>query len=91
MDNIVKEKLAYMGNHRGYTFVATYLTEPKGEALIEIHKDKELVREFLFPAYKIFNIAAHVEDIVNGLEQDSDSGIYIAGSTGLGGNVYVKP
>lgn len=91
MENITKAKIAYKDNHRGYTFTATYLTEPKGEALIEIHKGEELVREFLFPAYKIFNIVAHAEDIVNGLEQDSDSGLYIASSTGLGGNVYTKP
>ena len=90
MENIIKEKIAHKGNHRGYTFTATYLTEPAGEALIEIHKGKELIREFSFPAYKIFNIAAHAEDIVNGLERDSDSGLYIAGSTGLGGSVYIE-
>lgn len=88
MDNIKKEKIAYKGNHRGYVFTATYLLEPEGEALIEIEKDGQLVKEFLFPAYKIFNIAAHVNDIVDGLENNSDVGLRIAGSNGLGGNSY---
>lgn len=88
MENIKIGKVAYIGNHRGYIFIATYLLEPKGEALIEIKKDGKLIKEFLFPAYKIFNIAAHAEDIVNGLEENSDSGLYIAGSNRLGGNAY---
>jgi len=88
MENIKKEKIAYTGNHRGYVFTATYLTEPKAEALIEIEKDGKLIKEFLFPAYKIFNIAAHRDDIIDGLEQDSDRGLRIAGSNGLGGNSY---
>lgn len=88
MDNIKKERLAYKGNHKGYIFTCTYLLEPKGEALIEIEKDGKLLREFLFPAYKVFNIPAHVDDIVEGLERNSDSGLRIAGSNGLGGNAY---
>ena len=88
MDNIVKEEIAYKGNHKGYVFTGTYLIEPKGQALIEIEKDGKLVKEFLFPAYKIFNIPAHAHDIIEGLEQDSDSGLRIAGSDGLGGNAY---
>jgi hypothetical protein len=51
MDNIVKDKVAFEGNEGGYRFVATYLKEPKGDALIEIWKEKILVKEFLFPAY----------------------------------------
>ena len=88
MEGIKKEKIAYKGNHRGYVFTATYLEEPKGEALIEIEKNDKLVKEFLFPAYKVFNIIAHREDIVNGLERNSDEGLRIAGSNGLGGNSY---
>ena len=88
MENIKKESVAYKGNHRGYTFTCTYLLEPKGQALIEIEKDDVMVKEFLFPAYKVFNIPAHAHDIVEGLEQDSDRGLRIAGSDGLGGNAY---
>lgn len=78
MENIVKEKIAYKGNHRGYTFTATYLIEPKYEALIEIEKDGNLIKEFLFPAYKIFNIAAHIDDIIE----------LLVAMDGLGGNSY---
>jgi hypothetical protein len=87
-ENLIIEKVAYEGDERGYHFKASYLTEPKGDALIEISKDGKIVREFLFPAYKIWNIAAHRHDIVDSLEQDSDHGIYVAGSDGLGGNAY---
>ncbi len=91
MNNIVREKIAFEGEKRGYRFVGTYLTEPKGDALIEIFKGDVMVREFLFPAYKVWNIAAHADDIVDGLEEDSDSGLREAGSDGLGGNVYQPP
>ena len=87
-DKIKIEKVAFEGETRGYYFKATYLEEPKGEALIEILKDGKIVREFLFPSYKIYNISAHSDDIIDGLEKESDSGLLIAGSNGLGGNVF---
>lgn len=88
MGNIVKEKIAFENEHRGYSFKATYLLEPRGESLIEISKDGKIIKEFLFPSYKIWNIAAHDDDIINGLEEESDSGLLLAGSDGLGGNSY---
>lgn len=84
----IKEKEAFDFEERGYHFTAWYLVEPKGEALVEISKDGEVVKSFLWPAYKIWNIAAHSHDIINGLEEKSDSGLRVAGSDGLGGNVY---
>jgi hypothetical protein len=87
-EEIKIDKVAFEGEKRGYYFKATYLQEPKGEALIEISKSGKMVREFLFPAYKIFNIAAHADDIIDGLEKENDSGLLIAGSNGLGGNTY---
>lgn len=51
---------------RGYTVKASYLKQPKGDALIEIFKDGDPLRAFLFPAYKVWNIAAHFSDIVDG-------------------------
>lgn len=89
-ENIKIGKVAFEGDKRGYHFKATYLEEPKGEALIEISKDDKIVREFLFPAYKIWNISAHADDIVDGIEQGSDKGLLIAGSNGLGGNSYPR-
>ena len=55
--------------------------------LIEITKDDEIIKEFLFPAYKIWNIAAHADDIVNDLEV----GLKTASSDGLGGHSPITP
>jgi hypothetical protein len=82
-EKLVIEKVAFEGEKRGYYFKATYLEQPKGEALIEISKEGKIVREFLFPAYKIWNISAHADDIINGLEQGSDEGLFVAGSNGF--------
>jgi hypothetical protein len=71
-----------------YRFRATYLDEPKGESLIEVWRDGEPVKAFRWPSYKIWNILAHAGEIIVGLEQDSDAGLYVAGSDLLGGNVY---
>jgi hypothetical protein len=87
-ETITIDTVAFEGEKRGYYFKATYLIDPKGMALIEILKNGKTVREFLFPSYKIYNIAAHADDIIDGLEQESDSGLYEAGSTGLGGNIF---
>jgi len=88
MKNIIKDKEAFKDVTDGYEFIATYLTDPKADALVEIKKDGELVKEFLFPAYKIWNIAAHAQDIVDGLKMGNASGLRMAGSDGLGGNSY---
>lgn len=87
-ENIKIEKVAFEGEKRGYYFKATYLEEPKGEALIEISKAGKMIREFIFHAYKIYNISAHADDIIDGLEKENDEGLLIAGSNGLGGDVY---
>lgn len=87
-EKIKIETVAFEEEKRGYYFKATYLEEPKGAAIIEISKSGEIVREFLFPAYKIYNILAHADDIIDGLEKVNDEGLLIAGSTGLGGNAY---
>ena len=74
---MIIDKIAFEGPNtpdRGYTCRASYLTEPKGEAFIEIFKDGQLVRDFLFPAYKIYNIQAHFEDIVDGEIEKSAHG-----------------
>ena len=87
-ENLVIDQVAYEFNEKDYHFKATYLKEPKGESLIEITKNGELIRDFLFPSYKIYNISAHARDIVEGLENESNEGLLLAGSTGLGGNVF---
>lgn len=88
MENIQIEKIAFAIDGGGYHFKASYLTEPANDALIEISKNGKLVREFLFPAYKIWNIAAHAHDIAEGLDRESNDGLRVAGSDLLGGNAY---
>jgi hypothetical protein len=87
-NSIVREKVAFDGERSGYRFVATYLSEPKGEALIEISKDGALVKSFLWPAYKVWNIAAHADDIADSLGKGDEQGFYVAGEVGFGVNVY---
>jgi hypothetical protein len=72
------------GPDRGYTFRASYLKEPNnGDAMIEIFKDGQPLRRFLFPAYKIWNIAAHFGDIVDGEIEVNSSGYEMAAWTGF--------
>lgn len=84
MSQYVKDRIAFESDARGLHFVAWYLIEPNGEALVEITKDGQAVKSFLWPAYKIWNIAAHVDDIA----ADLNEGLSVAGSTGFGGNVW---
>lgn len=68
--------------HKGYRFKSS--EKEKGDSLIEISRDGTVLKSFLFPSYKIWNIPAHADDIIADLE----SGLRIAGSDGLGGNAY---
>ena len=52
-------------NDRAFKVKAWYLEE-QADALIEIQYKDKMIREFIFPAYKIWNIAAHFSDIVDG-------------------------
>lgn len=69
---------------RGYSVRASYLKAPyKGDALIEVSRDSQVIRRFLFPAYKIYNIVAHFSDIVDGELENDGRGYGAAASTGL--------
>lgn len=94
MSEIKIEKLAFEGPktpYLGHTIRAHYLTEPAGDALIEISKDGSVVKEFLYPAYKIWNLTAHFKEIVDSLIAGNSDGFMIAGSTGFGGYVMPTP
>ena len=86
-DKYVIEKIAFEGPKnadRGYTAKASYLKEPNdGDALIEIFKDGQPLRKFLFPAYKIYNIQAHFTDIVDGEIEKSTRGYEMAAWYGI--------
>ena len=79
-----KGKLIYQTKpDRGFVFKAWDLPDSKGDALIEVERDGKLLREFKFPAYKVWNIPAHSDDIIQSeLDKDVD-GYMIAGSDGL--------
>ena len=82
------EKPQFDIDDRDFNVKAWYLKntdESKGDALIEIKYKDTLLREFIFPAYKIYNIAAHFSDIVDGelSKDDKERGYMIAASTGL--------
>ena len=77
------KELVFDLTDRGFNVKAWYLNDDSGNALVKITKDGKLHRKFNWPAYKIFNIAAHFEDIVDGeLEKTNNklSGYEIAGS-----------
>jgi len=56
------ETIAYDERYRGWRAVAFYREGP--DARIVIARGEELVREFDYPAYRIYNIAAHLPDTV---------------------------
>jgi hypothetical protein len=87
-----KGKLIYeTKEERGYVARAWDLPDSKGDALIQITKGDSVVREFLFPAYKVWNIAAHLPDIVDSELAKDCSGYEVAASTGFGGSVAMVP
>jgi len=80
-------------NDRNFNVRAWYLKDAKkskGDALVEIRHNGKKVKEFIFPAYKIYNIAAHFSDIVDSEVNKNDRGYRIAGSTGFGGVIMPK-
>lgn len=88
-----KEKLAFEQKERGFKIKAWYLAEPSnGDALIQLYYGRKKVREMLYPAYKIWNLAAHFPDIVDGelSQDDKERGYAVAGSTGFGGVIMPK-
>ena len=77
---------------RGYTIRASYLKKPHdADALIEVMKDGQPLRRFLFPAYKIYNLQAHFHDIVDGEIENSAKGYEMAAWNGISGAVLLMP
>lgn len=82
---VKKSKLIYeTKEERGYVAKAWELIDNKADALIQICKGDSIIREFLFPSYKIWNIGAHLPDIVDSELANNYSGYEIAASTGFG-------
>jgi hypothetical protein len=93
-DSVIVDSVAFENldkPDRGYAIRASYLAEPNdGDALIEIFKDGQPLREFLFPAYKIWNLAAHFSDIVDGEIEQSASGYEMAAWDGISGAAIIE-
>ncbi len=93
--NLEIEKVAFEGPKtpdRGYTIRASYLKKPlDGDALIEVMKDGQTIRRFLFPAYKIYNLQAHFHDIVDGEIAGNVKGYEMAAWNGISGAVIIAP
>lgn len=89
------ESVAFEGPRvpdRGYTIRASYLKAPHAaDALIEIMKDGQPVRRFMFPSYKIYNLSAHFRDIVDGEIENSAKGYEMAASNGISGMTFLIP
>lgn len=82
-------KLAFEKEDRGFRIRAWY--QDDSDTLVEIEQDGKLLRKFTFPGYKIWNLAAHFSDIVDGeLNEHNVSGYRIAASDGLGGSAPIK-
>ena len=60
-------KLVFEREDRGYTVRAWYRDAPSGDARVEITRGEEKVKTFDYPAYRVWNIAAHFADIVDDL------------------------
>lgn len=81
---IVIDKIAFeLPSEHGFTAKAFYLESPKGDALIELYRDGQPYRRFLYPAYKVWNIAAHFSEIVQSEIDGNNSGYDAAGWTGF--------
>jgi hypothetical protein len=73
----VIDKLAFEQSERGYTMRAFYLTEPNSNALIHIRKDDVLLRRFLYPAYKVWNLASRFNEIVDAEISGNEDGFEV--------------
>jgi hypothetical protein len=64
-----RESEVFDGEWRGYQVRAHYLKPPDNQdALVEVLKDGEIVRSFRYPAYRVWNVAAHADDLIDEIE-----------------------
>lgn len=76
------------GPYRNHTITA--VSAPDGDARVTIRNGPTVVREFLWPAYKVWNIAAHAEEIIEGEIVRCNDALAHAGSDLLGGGVVPR-
>ena len=89
---VVVEKLAFESPEiNGHKISAWYLKEPDGDCLVRVTQGENLLQEFLYPAYKVWNLAAHADEIVASEIEKNMEGYRHAGSDGFGGGVMPRP
>lgn len=94
MENFIKDTVQWTRkeDYKGYNVKCwSSVTDPHKDVLIEILKDGVIIREFLCPAYKQYNVQAHFEDIVDGEIENSDSGYRAAFWNGISGATILLP
>lgn len=83
----MSEKQAFKVEHKGFTAEGFWGDGADGRVVVT--KDGAIVKEFTYPAYKIFNVAAHWRDIIDGELAETGDGWLLAGWSGFG--AYVLP
>lgn len=73
--------------YRGVSIRAYSDSDAAGDTRVEIVRDGVVCDHLTYPAYKIWNIAAHYQDIIDGEAEGNIRGWFIAGSDLLGGVV----
>ena len=76
-------------SEQGFVFKAWKIKDSKLAALVEVEKDGGLIRSFLFPAYKVWNVPAHSRDIIESELAGNFDGYWLAGATGFGESVFM--
>ena len=76
-------KLAFEKEYKGFKIRAFW--GDGRDARIEITRNGKEYKTFYYPGYKIFNLAAHFDEIVESELRGDDNGYRVAGSTGCGG------
>ena len=69
-----EEKPAFTEEYKGFKIIALWPTD-HGDALVTITREGKLLREFTYPAYKVYNLQAHFTDIVRGKTSQFRRGI----------------
>lgn len=59
-----KKKIAFKEKHKNFSVIAYYLEDENPNALIVVKKDNKIYKKFEYPAYRIWNIAAHFSEMV---------------------------
>ena len=87
--DLKEDKEVFKHEDRDFTIQAWHLKKSekfKGDSWVEVKYQDKIIRQFLFPAYKVWNIAAHAGDIVDSelSKDDKERGYRIAAWNGIG-------